>query len=120
MRDQLEIQDATAQALSRHRHEMGALDFDIAETRVRFDGDTLDRLEPELPNRAKALIENLMIAANGVVARFLDRRGSPSIRRVVHEPARWDRIVAWLERAEPGREAEDVVPLAEPGGRRMR
>ncbi|MBS1818314.1 MAG: RNB domain-containing ribonuclease [Acidobacteria bacterium] len=94
MRDQIELQDGTAQALSRHRHEMGALDFDIAETRVRFEGDTLDRLEPELPNRAKALIENLMIAANGVVARFLDRRGSPSIRRVVHEPARWDRIVA--------------------------
>ncbi|MGC4082517.1 MAG: RNB domain-containing ribonuclease [Vicinamibacterales bacterium] len=94
MRDQLELQDATAQALSRRRHELGALDFDIAETRVRFHGDRLEGLRPELPNRAKDLIENLMIAANGVVARFLDRRGSPSIRRVVHEPERWDRIVA--------------------------
>ena len=83
-----------AQALGRRRHELGALDFDLAETRVRFDGETLRGLEPELPNRAKSLIENLMIAANGVVARFLDRRGSPSIRRVVQAPQRWDRIVA--------------------------
>jgi exoribonuclease-2 len=94
MREQLKIQDATAQALSRRRHELGALDFEISETRVRFTDGSLHGLTPELPNRAKALIENLMIAANGVVARFLDRRGSPSIRRVVHAPARWDRIVA--------------------------
>jgi exoribonuclease-2 len=94
IREQLEVQDSVAQALSRRRHELGALAFDLAETRVRFDGDHLRDLKPELPNRAKSLIENLMIAANTVVARFLDRNGSPSIRRVVHEPARWDRIVA--------------------------
>jgi len=91
---QLEMQDSVAQALSRRRHELGALDFDIAETRVRFDGDHLRDLKPELPNRAKSLIENVMIAANGVVARFLDSHGSPSLRRVVRAPARWDRIVA--------------------------
>ncbi len=94
MRDQLHLQDSTAQALSRRRHELGALDFEISETRVRFADGSLRGLRPEMPNRAKSLIENLMIAANGVVARFLDRRGSPSIRRVVHAPARWDRIVA--------------------------
>jgi exoribonuclease-2 len=94
MREQLELQDAAAQALSRHRHELGALDFEIAETRVSFADGSLRGLAPDLPNRAKSLIENLMIAANGVVARFLDRNGSPSIRRVVEEPARWDRIVA--------------------------
>jgi exoribonuclease-2 len=88
------MQDAIAQTLSRRRHELGALDFDTADTRVRFDGETLRGLEPQLPNRARELIENLMIAANGVVARFLDRSGSPSIRRVVHAPERWDRIVA--------------------------
>lgn len=91
---QLELQDGVAQALSQHRHELGALDFEIAETRVRFADGSLRGLAPELPNRAKSLIENLMIAANGVVARFLDRHGSPSIRRVVEAPARWDRIVA--------------------------
>jgi exoribonuclease-2 len=34
-----------------------------------------------------------MIAANGVTARYLESRRTPSIRRVVHEPKRWDRIV---------------------------
>jgi exoribonuclease-2 len=94
IREQLEIQDAVAQALNRRRHELGALDFEISETAVRFSDGALRSLEPELPNRAKLLIENLMIAANGVVARFLDRSGSPSISRVVQAPARWDRIVA--------------------------
>src|SRR5439155_14261150 len=51
-------------------------------------------LRPELPNRAKSLIENLMIAANGVCARFLAGRGVPSLRRVVRTPKRWDRLVA--------------------------
>jgi exoribonuclease-2 len=94
MREHVELQDATAQSLSRRRHELGALDFEISETRVRFADGNLHDLEPELPNRAKGLIENLMIAANGVVARFLDKGGSPSIRRVVQAPARWDRIVS--------------------------
>lgn len=35
-----------------------------------------------------------MIAANGVSARYLTARKFPSIRRVVHSPRRWDRIVA--------------------------
>jgi len=94
MREQLEAQDRVAQALSRRRHELGALDFELVETQVRFDGDTLRDLRTDAPNRAKSLIENLMIAANGVVARFLDSHGSPSIRRVVQAPERWDRIVA--------------------------
>ncbi len=94
VREQLTLQDETAQLLSKHRHELGALDFDTAETRVRFEGDHLEGLAPQLPNRAKALIENLMIAANGAVARFLDGHNSPSIRRVVELPARWDRIMA--------------------------
>jgi len=34
-----------------------------------------------------------MIAANGVTARFLDAKGFPSLRRVVHTPKRWDRII---------------------------
>ena len=91
MRAQLEEQDLVAQALSGRRHELGALDFDLAETRVRFVGDALT-LTAEGTNRARSLIQNLMIAANGVVARFLDAHGSPSIRRVVQAPARWDRI----------------------------
>lgn len=91
---QLKTQDAVAQALNRRRHEQGALEFTSAELRSEFDGDRLSGLRPELPNRAKTLIENLMIAANGVTARFLDAHGFASIRRVVRTPERWDRIVA--------------------------
>ena len=91
---QLTLQDRVAEALGRLRHEHGALEFETIEVRPEFDGDTLRDIRPEVPNRAKRLIENLMIAANGVTARFLEQRGSPSIRRVVKEPERWDRIVA--------------------------
>lgn len=94
MDQQLRIQDRVAQALSLKRHEHGALDFETLEVSTEFDGDTVRGLRPEAPNRAKSLIENLMVAANGATARFLDAAGLPSIRRVVREPARWQRIVA--------------------------
>jgi len=94
MDDQLRLQDRVAQALNGVRHQHGALEFETMEVRHVFDGDTLRDLQPETPNRAKSLIENLMIAANGVTARFLDSRGFASIRRVVKSPERWDRIRA--------------------------
>jgi VacB/RNase II family 3'-5' exoribonuclease len=89
---QLTLQDRVAQSLRRRRQELGALEFTTIEPRPDFDGDTLRDLRADAPNRAKALIENLMVAANGITARFLDSRGFPSIRRVVRTPSRWDRI----------------------------
>jgi exoribonuclease-2 len=90
--EQLRTQDRVAQALARVRHEHGALEFETLEVHHVFDGDHLRDVQPERPNRAKALIENLMIAANTVVAKFLDARGFASLRRVVRSPERWDRI----------------------------
>ena len=90
---QLKMQDRVAQILDGVRHQHGALQFETSELRPTFDGDTLRELQTEASNRAKVLIENLMIAANGVVARFLDTRNFPSIRRFVRSPERWDRIV---------------------------
>jgi exoribonuclease-2 len=89
---QLQIQDRVAQALNQVRKLRGSLEFETGEVRAVFDGDTLHDVTPERPNRAKAIIENLMIAANGVVAVFLDARGFPSLRRVVKSPERWGRI----------------------------
>ena len=43
-------------------------------------------------NRAQDLIEDFMIAANGVVAQFLEGKGSPVLRRVVRSPKKWDAI----------------------------
>ncbi len=94
MDDQLRVQDRVAQALNRVRHEQGALEFESTEVRHVFSGDSLSEVVPERPNRAKSLIENLMVAANGVTARFLDAHGFPSLRRVVRSPERWDRIRA--------------------------
>src|SRR5258708_6870974 len=97
MDEQLKIQDRAAQALDRVRHEQGALEFQTIEVTHVFDGDRLTELTPELPNGAKKLIENLMVAANGVIARYLDAHNFPSLRRVVRSPERWDRIRAVAE-----------------------
>jgi exoribonuclease-2 len=58
-----------------------------------FDADKLRDLEVERKNRAKDIIEDFMIAANGVTARYLAYKMFPSLRRVVHTPKRWDRIM---------------------------
>ena len=86
MADQLKIQDRAAQALNRVRHDRGALDFATDDVEHLFDGDSLREVRPATPNRARDLIENLMIAANGVVARFLEARSFPVLRRVVRTP----------------------------------
>jgi len=94
MEEQLRIQDRVAQALKRLRHSHGALGLETLEVRAVFQDGTLADLRPDEKNRAKELIEDFMIAANGVTARFLEKKGLPSLRRVLHVPKRWDRIVA--------------------------
>jgi len=91
--EQLRMQDRAAQALKRRRHERGALRLKTAEARPVFDHGVLTDLRPDEKNRAKELIEDFMIAANGVTARYLDRQGFPSLRRMLHTPKRWERIV---------------------------
>ncbi len=89
----LRLQDEVAQRLRESRHEHGALELQTIEARPVFDADAISDLRPEERNRAKDLIEDLMIAANGVTARFLAAKDVPSLRRVVRTPKRWDRIV---------------------------
>jgi len=92
--DQLRRQDAVARALKRSREARGALDLDTGDTRAIFSDDTLCDLAPDASNRARELIEDFMVATNGVVARFLADKGMSSLRRILRTPARWDRIVA--------------------------
>jgi len=87
------LQDGIAQKLKILRHVHGALDLETMEASPVFEGDTLKGLAAEKGNRAKSIIEDFMIAANGVAARFLASRQLPSIRRVVRTPKRWDRII---------------------------
>jgi VacB/RNase II family 3'-5' exoribonuclease len=91
--EQVQLQDAVAQRLRRRRHELGALDFDTIEARPVAQGGAIVDLRVTRQNRARQLIENLMIAANGATAKFLEQRGTSSIRRVVRAPKRWTRIV---------------------------
>jgi len=91
--ENLQLQDSVAQSLKNYRHIHGALTLETIETKPVFDGDQIQALEIEEKNRAKELIEDFMVAANGVTARYLSARKFPSIRRVVRVPKRWDRIV---------------------------
>ena len=94
LEEQIRVQDRTAQALKAVRHAHGALHLETLEARAVFDDGVLSDLVPDEKNRAKELIEDFMIAANGVTAKYLDRNGLPSLRRVLRTPKRWDRIVA--------------------------
>lgn len=105
--DDLRLQDRVAQRLRTLRYLRGALDLETIEARTSFDGERLSDLEEERKNRAKQLIEDLMIAANEATAVFLEARGFPSLRRVLRSPERWARIVALAS------EAGDRLP-AEP------
>ena len=91
--ENLRIQDRAAQRMKELRQAHGALSFESLEARPIFDGDAIRGLEVEKPNRAKDLIADFMIAANGVTARYLSSRKFPSLRRVVRTPKRWDGIV---------------------------
>ncbi len=93
LEEQLRVQDRVAQAMRQVRHAHGALTLDTIEARAVFDDGRLSDLRVEEKNRAKELIEDFMIAANGVTARFLSARGLPSLRRVLRSPERWERIV---------------------------
>jgi exoribonuclease-2 len=92
--ENLKIQDRVAQELKEHRHDHGALELETIEVRAQFDGDAVGGLAAEKPNRARTLIEDFMIAANGSIARFLETQRFPVLRRVVRSPERWQRIVA--------------------------
>ncbi len=91
--ENLKLQDRTADKMRALRHEHGALDLETIEPRPVFssEGEVVD-LRQEARNNAKNLIEDFMIAANGVTARFLAAKRLPSLRRIVRSPQRWDRI----------------------------
>jgi VacB/RNase II family 3'-5' exoribonuclease len=91
--ENLQMQDRVAQRMKNFRHSRGALSLETIEAKPVFDGDQLRALEIEEKNRAREIIEEFMIAANGAVSRFLAAKKFASIGRVVRTPKRWDRIV---------------------------
>jgi exoribonuclease-2 len=94
LQNQLRQQSRIAKALKARRESRGALELDTLETRPLFSDGTLKDLAPDASNVAKELIEDFMVAANGVTARFLSAKGVATLRRVLPPPERWGRIVA--------------------------
>ena len=72
---------------------MGALNFDRVEPEVLIVDGKVQGIGTRQKNRAGELIEDFMIAANGVMARAFSDAKVSSIRRVVKTPERWPRIV---------------------------
>ena len=108
----LRLQDEAAQKLKALRHQHGALELETLQPRPVTEGNEVVNLSLEMKNRAGELIEDFMIAANGVTARFLTQNGFPTLRRVVKIPERWDRIVELAE------EQGDKLP-AEPDSKAL-
>jgi VacB/RNase II family 3'-5' exoribonuclease len=110
--ENIRLQHRLADQLRALRHKRGALSLQTLESRPVFDGDILRDLVPDQSNVAKSLIEELMVAANGVTARYLAAKKFPSVRRVVRTPTKWDRIV------ELAAERGSALP-GEPDGRAL-
>jgi exoribonuclease R len=88
---QLKLQDQAAQALRKLRFANGALNLDTAEVVPLLLNQQVTGVATVEKNRATDLIEDFMIAANGVVARLLENVSS--LRRIVRTPNHWDGIV---------------------------
>ena len=91
--EQLKMQDEAARRLREQRGRLGALNFDRVEAEpVIADGKVKD-VTAQRTNRASALIEDFMLAANEAMAQTLTQAGVSRIQRVVRVPERWPRIV---------------------------
>jgi exoribonuclease-2 len=97
MEAQLRTQDAVAQQLRVRRHAEGSLEFETFQPRAVFEGEQVVDIRQQVHNRARQLIEEVMIATNGCTARYLAAQGGASLRRVVRSPERWLRIVALVK-----------------------
>ncbi len=91
--ENLILQDHAAQNMKIFRQIHGALSLQTIQSKPIFDGEKVTDLKADEKNRAKEIIENFMVAANGTVARYLSAQKFPSIRRIVRTPKRWDRII---------------------------
>ena len=91
LQQQLKLQGEVAQRLKGQRHQHGALNLETNEVHPLVLNDQVVDIVKQQKNRATDLIEDFMVAANGVVARKL--QNVSSLRRIVRTPERWDRIV---------------------------
>ena len=93
MDTQIKNQDQIAQKLRAKRHEAGSLQLEIFQPKAIFEGERIIGIAEQEHNRGRQLIEEFMIATNESTAHFLQKKGIPSLRRIVRSPDRWLRIV---------------------------
>src|SRR5579864_469821 len=91
LQDQLKLQSDVAQNLKSKRFQNGALNLQTDEVHPLVVNEQVVDVVKQQKNHATELIEDFMVAANGVVARLL--QNVSSLRRIVRTPKRWDRIV---------------------------
>ena len=107
MVESLKVADALSQMLRTKRLKRGALDFNLPEPKVIIDHETgapigvERRAEDPGVKRAYQMIEELMLLANEVVAKYLVDRGVPAIFRVHGAPdeVKLDRFASLCEQA---------------------
>jgi exoribonuclease-2 len=92
MEAQIRLQQETSEKLRGLRKRHGALTFGSLEARPVLQNGELKDLKLSQHNLAEDMIESFMVAANVAMAEYLKEKGTPSIRRVVRTPRRWDRI----------------------------
>jgi exoribonuclease-2 len=94
LEDQVKLHDEVAQRLAAYRRRAGAVEVETIEARPVTAGEKVIDIAVSPRNRARDLIESFMVAVNGAMARILEQKKVPAIRRVVREPRQWKKIVA--------------------------
>lgn len=91
---QLRLQYKASTQLENYRTERGALKLETLEARPIIQKEEVLDFLVVRANPARYIIENLMVAANGVVSRYLKNANIPMIQRVVRTPKDWGEIVS--------------------------
>ena len=121
MKRDLKVLDELTRKLRKARMARGALDLDLPEPKLVLDPETgapIDvkrRAEDPGVKRAYSMIEELMLLANELVARFLGERKSPGVYRVHGLPDE-EKLERLGNAAETLQVAVDIDLLREPGG----
>jgi len=92
LKEQIELQKQAAERLRAYRQAKGALEFESIESEAVVEDGVVKGIRSVVPNAARRLIENFMVAANVEMAEFLENHNSVSLRRVVKMPRQWDGI----------------------------
>jgi exoribonuclease-2 len=92
--DQIRLQAEAATRLRTFRERGGTLDLESTEPQLIVARGRVVDMQPSKRDRARDMIESFMVAANTTMARYLDERRVPSLRRIVRAPRRWERLVS--------------------------